>query len=53
MILHGVSPSSFYTLPPHSRSLVIIAQTLINQRMRGTYRVELVHDGFLFKIIGS
>ena len=39
MILHGVSPSSIYTPPPF---LVIIAQTLMNQRMRGTYRFELV-----------
>lgn len=50
MILHGVSPSGFY-IPPSF--LVIIAQILMNQRMRGTYRVKLVHDGFLFKIIGS
>ena len=41
MILHGVSPSGFYN--PPSPSLVIIAQTLMNQRMRGTYRVKLVH----------
>ena len=41
MILHGVSPSGFYT-PPPPLSLVIITQTLMNQRMQGTYRVELV-----------
>ena len=40
MILHGVSPSGVYNRSP---SLVIIAQTVMNQRMQGTYRVELVH----------